>query len=145
MHIIWEALNCLLSVMFECQVSLLSMACIFKPALAVKLLIAFQQQVTIHVRKNGLEKKKKFSSGRFILPRRSAGVVLHFQEAPRWSWRVHMYQLLWNQSSSNLQVTKTGMKCWTGSNSGRIWPVTLELHALELWKKWCLAFLSHLW
>ena len=27
------------------------------------------------------------------------------------------------------------MKCWTGSNSGRIWPVTLELHALERWKK----------
>ena len=53
---IWEALNCLLSVMFECQVSLLSVACIFKPAY---LLIAFQQQVTnitIHMRKNdGLE------------------------------------------------------------------------------------------
>ena len=32
LHIIWEALNCLLSVMFECQVSLLSVACIFKPA-----------------------------------------------------------------------------------------------------------------
>ena len=46
--------------MFECQVSLLSMACIFKPA---QLLIAFQPQVTdiiIHMRKNdGLENKKK--------------------------------------------------------------------------------------
>ena len=63
MHIIWEALNCLPSVMFECQVSHLSMTCIFKPAW---LLIAFQQQVadiTIHMSKNdGLEnylKKKK--------------------------------------------------------------------------------------
>ena len=47
-------------------------------------------------------------------------------------------QLPWIQSPSNLQVTRTGMKCWTGSNSGRIWPFTLELHALERWKKWCL-------
>ena len=64
LHIIWEALNYLLSVMFECQVSLLSVACIFKPA---QLLIAFQQQVTdIAMHKNdGLEnylqkQKKKF-------------------------------------------------------------------------------------
>ena len=40
MHIIWEALNCLLSVMFECQVSLLSLACIFKTNLAVNCLPA---------------------------------------------------------------------------------------------------------
>ena len=34
------------------------------------------------------------------------------------------------------------MKCWTGSNSGRIWPVTLKLHALELWKKNCFSSFS---
>ena len=39
------------------------------------------------------------------------------------------------QSSSTLQVTRTGIKSWMGSNSGRIWPVTLELRALERWKK----------
>ena len=30
------------------------------------------------------------------------------------------YQLPWVQSSSNSQVTRTGMKCWMGSNSSRI-------------------------
>ena len=59
MHIIWEALNCLLSVMFECH---------FCQWLVYSLLIAFQQQVinfTIHMRKNDdldnyLKKKKSF-------------------------------------------------------------------------------------
>ena len=44
-------------------------------------------------------------------------------------------QLLWIQSSSNLQVTMTGIKAWTSSNFGRIWLVILELHALERWEK----------
>ena len=38
------------------------------------------------------KKKKNFStSGRFCLTHGSAGVRLHFWEAPRWSRRVHMY------------------------------------------------------
>ena len=48
-------------------------------------------------------------------------------------------QLLWIQSSSNLQVTRT---CRTSSNFGHIWPVILELRALERWKKWCLQLFS---
>ena len=32
-------------------------------------------------------------------------------------------QLLWIQTSSNLQEMRTGIKSWTGSNFGRIWPV----------------------
>ena len=44
-------------------------------------------------------------------------------------------QLLWSQSSSNLQVTRTGIKARSSSNFSRIWPVILELRALEWWKK----------
>ena len=51
-------------------------------------------------------------------------------------------QLLWIQTSSNLQEMRTGIKSWTGSNFGRIWPVLLELPALQPWKKWCLHFFS---
>ena len=68
--------------MFECQVSLLSMTCIFKPAW---LLIAFQQQVadiTIHISKNdGLEndlkkkKKKKDFFFFFLHPGGSASLM----------------------------------------------------------------------
>ena len=86
MHIIWEALNCLPSVMFECQVSHLSMTCIFKPAW---LLIAFQQQVadiTIHMSKNdGLEnylKKKKFF---FFLDFHIREVLPHSRECGSWA------------------------------------------------------------
>ena len=32
------------------------------------------------------------------------------------------------------------MKCWMGSNSGQIWPVTLESHALELRKNYVSSF-----
>ena len=42
-----------------------------------------------------------------------------------------LFLLLWIQSSSTLQITRTGITSWMGSNSGRIWTVTLELHALE--------------
>ena len=51
-------------------------------------------------------------------------------------------QLLWIKSSSNLQVTRTGIKSRTSSNSGHIWPVILELRALERWKKLCLQLFS---
>ena len=51
-------------------------------------------------------------------------------------------QLLWNQSSSNLQVTRTGIKARMSSNFGRIWPVILELGAFERWKKKCLQLFS---
>ena len=44
-------------------------------------------------------------------------------------------QLLWIQTSSNLQEMRTGIKSWTGSNFGRVWPVILELPALQPWKK----------
>ena len=43
-------------------------------------------------------------------------------------------QLLWIQTSLNLQEMRTGIKSWTGSNFGRIWPVILELPALQPWK-----------
>ena len=62
--------------MFECQVSFLSMACIFKPAY---LLIASQQQVTditIHMRKNdGLENLKKKKNIFFLLFSHPGGSV----------------------------------------------------------------------
>ena len=51
-------------------------------------------------------------------------------------------QLLWIQTSSNLQEMRTGIKSWTGSNFGRIWPVILELPVLQRWKKWCLQLFS---
>ena len=55
-------------------------------------------------------------------------------------------QLLWIQFSSNLQVTRTGIKSWLGSNSDQVWPVTLVLHAHEQWNKMMApAFLNHLW
>ena len=48
--------------------------------------------ITIHMRKNdGLEFFCIFTSGRFCLTPGSAGVALHFREAPGWSGRVHMY------------------------------------------------------
>ena len=51
-------------------------------------------------------------------------------------------QLLWIQSSSNLQETRAGIKFWMSSNFGHIWPVIFELRALEQWKKWCLQLFS---
>ena len=35
------------------------------------------------------------------------------------------------ESSSNLHVSRTGIKAGTNSNYGQIWPLTFELHALE--------------
>ena len=54
---------------------------------------------------NYLKKKKKnfffffgiFTSGRFCLTPGSAGVRLHFREAPGWSGRVHMYAWILTQ------------------------------------------------
>ena len=51
-------------------------------------------------------------------------------------------RLLWIQTSSNLQEMKTGIKSRTGSNFGRIWPVILELPALQRWNKLCLQLFS---
>ena len=51
-------------------------------------------------------------------------------------------QLLSIQSSSNFQITRTGIKSWTSSNFGHIWSVILELLALERWQKWCLQLFS---
>ena len=39
------------------------------------------------------------------------------------------------RSLSNLQVTRTGIRSQTSSNSGLIRPITLELFALDCWKK----------
>ena len=56
------------------------------------------------------------------------------------SWWLPLYllsifsQFLWIQSTSNLQVTRTGIKSRMSSNFGCIWPVILELCALEWWK-----------
>ena len=44
-------------------------------------------------------------------------------------------QLLWIQTSSNLQEMRTGIKSRTGLNFGRIWPVILELRVLQQWQK----------
>ena len=38
-----------------------------------------------------------FTSGRFCLTHGSAGVGLHFREAPGWSGRVHMYDILFSK------------------------------------------------
>ena len=43
-------------------------------------------------------------------------------------------QLLWIQTSSNLQEMRTGIKSRTGLNFGRIWLVILELRVLQRWK-----------
>ena len=43
-------------------------------------------------------------------------------------------QLLWIQSSSNLQVTRTGIKSLTSLNYSLIWSNILELRALKWWK-----------
>ena len=51
-------------------------------------------------------------------------------------------QLLWIQSSWNLQVTRTGIKSQMSWNFDCIWPVILELYALEWWKEWCLQLFS---
>ena len=50
-------------------------------------------------------------------------------------------QLLWIQSSSNLQVTRTGIKSWMSLNFDRIRTVILQVRALERWKK-CLQVFS---
>ena len=51
-------------------------------------------------------------------------------------------QLLWIQTSSNLQEMRTGIKSRTGLKFGRIRPVILELHVLQRWKRWCLQLFS---
>ena len=51
-------------------------------------------------------------------------------------------QLLQIQSSSNLQVTRAGIKARTSPNFGHTLLVILELDALERWKKWCLQLFS---
>ena len=65
---------------------------------------------------------------------------LYALERSHWFWMgengVSIFsQWLWIQTSSNLQEMRTGIKSWTGSNFGRIWPVILELPALQRWKK----------
>ena len=76
---------------------------------------------------------------------------LYALERPHWLWMgengVSIFsQLLWIQTSSNLQEMRTGIKSWTCSNFGRIWPVILELPALQSWKEMMSPhFLSHLW
>ena len=40
-------------------------------------------------------------------------------------------------SSSNMQVTRTAIRSWMSLNSGHIHQLTLELPALERWKKSC--------
>ena len=57
-------------------------------------------------------------------------------------WYFIFSQLLWIQTSSNLQEMRTGIKSQTGLNFGHIWLVILELPALQPWKKWCLQLFS---
>ena len=109
LHIIWEALNCLLSVMFECHVSLCQwlVYLYIQTSLAVNCLLAtsdhyYHTYAQKWWSRKLLKKKKKnfffffciFTSGRFCLTPGSAGVGLHFREAPGWSGRVHMYVFL---------------------------------------------------
>ena len=72
---------------------------------------------------------------------------LYALERSHWHWMGKMVspsflQLLWIQTSSNLQEMRTGIKSWTGLNFDRIWLVILELPALQRWKKWCLQLFS---
>ena len=53
-----------------------------------------------------------------------------------------IYRFLISAYLFTLQEMRTGIKSWTGSNFGRIWPVILELPALQPWKKWCPHFFS---
>ena len=64
---------------------------------------------------------------------------LYAFERSHWHWMGKMVspsflQLLWIQTSSNLQEMRTGIKSWTGLNFDRIWLVILELPALQRWK-----------
>ena len=73
-------------------------------------------------------------------------ISLYALEHFHWLWMgengVSIFsQLLWTWwilSSSNVQEMRTGIKSRTSSTFGHIWPVILELYALERWKKWCL-------
>ena len=72
---------------------------------------------------------------------------LYALERSPWHWMEKMVspsflQLLWIQTSSNLQEMRTAIKSWTGLNFDRIWLVILELPALQRWKKWCLQLFS---
>ena len=72
---------------------------------------------------------------------------LYALERSHWHWMGKMVspsflQLLWIQTSSNLQEMRTCIKSWTGLNFDRIWLVILELPALQRWKKWCLQLFS---
>ena len=51
--------------------------------------------------------------------------------------------LLWIQSSSNLQVTRTGIKSLTSLNYSQIWSIILELCALK-WKKKKMFIFTHI-
>ena len=48
--------------------------------------------------------------------------------------------LLLIRSFSNLQVMRTCIISWMSSNFGQIWPRTMELAALERWKKFPLTY-----
>ena len=57
---------------------------------------------------------------------------------------LHASSFIFDQSSSNLLVTRTGIKAWTSLISGRIRLLTLELLALEWWKFYTFE-LEYLW
>ena len=95
------------------------------------------------VRTTGIKSWMIFNLGQVGLFTTELFALEHFH----WLWMGKMVsasfpQLLWIQSSSNLQVMRTGIKSWTDSNFGRILSVILELSALEWWKKWCLQLFS---
>ena len=98
--------------------------------------VAFNQ---IFVKPAGKEDRLKISNEFKFGP----GQTFHYGDICPWVFPLTLNgengvsifsQLLWSQSSSNLQVMRTGIKSRTSLNFGRISPVILELHALELWK-----------
>ena len=95
----------------------------------------------------GNEDMHKISDKFEFLPVRTTdyGVIRPWASSLTLNWEngVAIFsQLLWIQTSSNLQEMRTGIKSRTGSNFGRIWPVILELPALQRWKKWYVQLFS---
>ena len=110
------------------------------------------------MRKNdGLENYLQ-KSGRFCLTRGSAGVGLHFREAPRWSRRVHMYALymdsvdiyhglsgqsgqcpwiLWTKSSESMDKVQWDQPDWTISMDSVDTVHGLSWHCP--WTQWTLS------
>ena len=74
---------------------------------------------------------------------------LYTLERSHWLWMVkmclHLFSVAMNSDFIKLTGNEARHKILDRFEFGRIWPVILELPALQRWKKMYPAFLSHLW